>query len=399
MSELADDQSQDQAVDNPADRLVSIAVAIIIGVVGVAVFMVQPIYLGALADHLFYTNEQLGLIAGVELSGSALAGFAAFFWVGRWNWRIVGAVSLSCIFVGNMTSAWIIDFQFMLIVRFLTGFLGLGTAFVLSVAAVSATTKLNRNFSFVIVAQVSIGILGLSLLPPYIETWGPKAVFLPLALLGLLLLPTLGQLPRSRLKVEDVQKAGDEKFRSVGWLTLGSQWLLYLGIGGIWAFVERLGVDAGIENAAIGKALATGMAIGLAGAFIAAAVADRFGRILPFTIAMALQIFAIWYLADISGYDRYVLAVTIFNIGWNLALPYLFGIAAIADSRGRIVVLMPTAQATGLVAGSIIAGLVIGQFGLGAVLYQGAIAILLVAVIYAVVASKIDAQTRTPTDA
>jgi DHA1 family inner membrane transport protein len=378
--------------DNPADRPVSIAAAIFIGVVGVAIFMVQPVYLGALADHLQFSSEQLGLIAGVEISGSALAGIGAFFWVGRWNWRIVGTICLSFIFIGNMISAWTTDFQVMLVVRFLTGFLGLGTAFVLSVAAVSATTQLHRNFSFTLVAQVSIGILGLSLLPAQIATWGPKAVFLPIALFALLLLPALRLLPRSRAKAANVQTTVTEQSRLTGWLTLGCQWILYSGIGGVWAFVERLGVDAGIENTAIGNALAVGMAVGLVGAFAAAATADRFGRILPFATAMLLQILSIWWLADITGYNRYVVAVTVFNIGWNLALPYLFGVAAIADTRGRIVVLMPTAQTTGLVVGSIIAGLVIGRFGIDAVLYQGAIAVLLAVIIYAVVATKIAAQ-------
>ena len=109
MSELADDQSQDQAVDNPADRLVSIAVAIIIGVVGVAVFMVQPIYLGALADHLFYTNEQLGLIAGVELSGSALAGFAALysFYGGLKAVALTDIIQVVILIIGGFVITWL----------------------------------------------------------------------------------------------------------------------------------------------------------------------------------------------------------------------------------------------------------------------------------------------------
>ncbi|MBT6209749.1 MAG: hypothetical protein HOI35_06995, partial [Woeseia sp.] len=54
---------------NAADRPIAIAAAIAIGTVAVAVFNVQPMYIGALADHLGFSAGQLGLIAGVEVAG------------------------------------------------------------------------------------------------------------------------------------------------------------------------------------------------------------------------------------------------------------------------------------------------------------------------------------------
>jgi len=379
---------------NPADRPASIAIAIGISVAGVAPFIIQPVYLGALADHLHFSSEQLGFVAGSEISGSVIASIAAFFWVKRWNWRVVAAFALSFIFLGNLASAWVTDFHVLAITRFLTGVFGLGTAYALAVAAVSDSQKLNRNFSLAVVGQVSVGVLAFALLPPQIEAWGVKAVFVPLAILGLVMLPALGRLPRSRRERPAVARSAAAGSSVPAWLALGCQWVWYVGTGGVWAFIERLGVDAGIEHAAVGRALAVGMALGLAGAFGAAAIGDRFGRILPLTIALLGQAASIWLIAGVGVPNDYLVAVTLFNICWNLALPFVLGTAATADTSGRLIVLLPMAQTTALVIGSVTAGIVIGRFGLGAVLYQGAISIFLALLIYIAVVNMITARER-----
>ena len=136
------------------------------------------------------------------------------------------------------------------------------------------------------------------------------------------------------------------------------------------------------------------MALGLAGAFGAAAIGDRFGRILPLTIALLGQAASIWLIAGVGVPNDYLVAVTLFNICWNLALPFVLGTAATADTSGRLIVLLPMAQTTALVIGSVTAGIVIGRFGLGAVLYQGAISIFLALLIYIAVVNMITARER-----
>ena len=56
--------------DSPA----SITTVVFLGAVAVAGFNIQPMYLGALADHLSFSAEELGLVAGSEIAGGALAG-------------------------------------------------------------------------------------------------------------------------------------------------------------------------------------------------------------------------------------------------------------------------------------------------------------------------------------
>ena len=173
------------------------------------------------------------------------------------------------------------------------------------------------------------------------------------------------------------------------WLALGCQAVWYLGIGGVWAFVERIGVEAGIDAEGIGRALAIGMAVGLMGAFLAAAVADRFGRVIPFVVAMLGQVVAVWYLAGLEEMNGLIIAICLYNSTWNFALPYLFSMAALADTRGQLMVLMSTAQAVGLTFGTSIAGAIIGRYGLTAVTWQGGAAAMAALLIFVVLGQQL----------
>jgi MFS family permease len=181
--------------DSSRDRPASIAAIVLLGAVAVAGFNIQPMYLGALADHLGFSAEQLGLIAGAEIAGGALAGVAAISWVRRWNWQRVALVALLVLGIGNLASAYVTNFESLVVIRFLTGFLGIGTNYALAIAALSDTHHTERNFSIAVVTQVSIAMAGFMILPSFIGESGTSAVFLPLAAIAFLLVPFLKFLP------------------------------------------------------------------------------------------------------------------------------------------------------------------------------------------------------------
>jgi hypothetical protein len=85
--------------------------------------------------------------------------------------------------------------------RFAVGFLGEGTAFTLAIGIISKTAQKDRNFAFLIAAQVILGVLCFLLLPmslPGFHDGSVGGVLLPLAGLALLTLATVGG-SRSRL--------------------------------------------------------------------------------------------------------------------------------------------------------------------------------------------------------
>jgi len=382
------------AADNP----LSIIAAIALGTVSVAAFNVQPMYLGALADHLGFDAQSLGLLAGIEVAGTAVAGVVALYWVKRWNWRRVAQIALTTMIVGNILSALVSDFVVLAGIRFVTGVVGMGSGYALSIAALSDTRNVDANFSYAVVAMVAIGALGFLVLPGYIGVWGPRAIFYPLALIALITLPTTRFLPTTSRKVNATQTGQNPTANRLVWLAVACQCIWYVGLGGFWAFIERLATNAGIAAGGIGQALAIGLAIGLAGAIAAAAVADKFGRILPFTIAMFGQIAALTLLIDLNSLTWLIVAICVYNTAWNFALPYIFAIAAVADTSGRLVVLMSTAQAVGLTIGAVVAGAMVSRYGLSAILIQAAALALASLAIYWVITRYLHNPNKTPID-
>lgn len=382
---------------NAADRPVAIAAAIALGSVAVAAFNLQPMYLGALADHLGFTAAQLGLIAGVEVAGSAIAGVAAIFWVRLWNWRRVALTALLTMAVGNIASVFVTDFVTLASIRFCTGLIGTGTGYALSIAALSDTRNVDKNFSITIVAMVSVAIVGFLMLPPYIAALGPQAIFYPLAFIAVITLPMIRFLPTKTHKILNNDTRRSRSSSTLVWFALACQCVWYMGLGGVWAFVERLATDAHIAAEGIGQALAVGLAVGLIGAFAAALLADRYGRVIPFTVAMLGQVAAIILLADLESLNTLIIAICIYNAAWNFALPYLFAVAAVADIGGRLVVLMTTAQTLGLTFGAMIAGAMIGRYGLEAVLYQGGVLAIAALAIYVGLALRLPTKSSAAT--
>ena len=262
----------------------------------------------------------------------------------------------------------------------------MGTGYALAMAALSDTKNTVRNYSFTVVLQVTTAILGFTLLPTYIAQTGVSALLIPLGLMPIALLPLVHLLPTGNTK-----NIADNTHRVEGpsiaiWLTIGCMSIWYLGVGGVWAFVERMGVEAGLNTVSVGHGLALGMAGSLLGSFLAGAIADRIGWIVPFTIGMVGQLLALWYLGQLYQLNDLIIAVFLFNGTWNFCIPYIFGLASKADRDGRFIVLLTTAQASGLTIGATIAGTIAGDFGLAAVTYIGAIASLTALVIFIIAA-------------
>ncbi len=365
----------------------AIFATVLLSTVGASMFMVQPVFLGVIADQLGFDSKQLGLVAGVELAGAGAAAFTAVFWVRRVHWRAAAAVAISLVVIFNLISAVQTDFYAVATLRLLTGLAG-GSAYAVFVAAIGDTLKTDRNFAYAIVGQVSFAIVGLVLFPHIAETWGIFGFLVGLATYALAVLPFVVWLPAKGVKDAGTIATADTGTPVPVLMGLAIQLIWYVGLGAIWAFLERLGSDAGLARTDIGNALSIGMAIGLAGAFAAIWIGDRFGRITPFAVAIIGQVIVLWLLSDIANWAVYVVAVSGYNVTWNLALPYLLGVITNSDTSGRLAVLIPTAQTIGATSGAMLAGFLISDFGLVAVLYLGAVCAVIALGAFAILVKK-----------
>jgi len=379
---------------NPDDPR-TIGAGVVMAVIGPIFFLLQPFYVGTLADVLGFNAQQIGWLIGAEISGTAIASIAAFFYIRRLNWQAVVVLGLVTQAICNLASCFVTGYLELVILRLVTAVFGMGPIYIVAIAMLSVTTRTSHNFSLVVFGQMTLAIAGLAILPSFVPEFGLGALFAPVAVVGILAFGIIRFVPK--VAMARAEQAIPEAVRNnprpaVG--VLGVQLLWYLGIAGVWTFIERIGVDAGVATKDVNNALAIGMAVGLAGAISSGYLTERFGRVMPFMVGMGFQAVAIALLFEGRDYFGFLAIVCLFNLAWNLSIPPLFELMAVADSQNRLTVMLPTAQAVALLVGSIIGGLLVHDFGLSAVLVSGIAFTLLALGLFLLIAYKLAQSPR-----
>lgn len=363
-----------KTVHQPVADINSVATliaAILLMCAGASMFQVEPLFLGAAAVAMGLDGAQIGLLAGAELIGAALGSVAAFFWVSHFNWRYVATGALLVLAAGNLYSATIDDLNLLMAVRCATGFFGSGTVYAVALAIIGDMRNPDRAFGIAIAILVGLTMVALFLLPGAIVSWGPAGVLVPLAAFALLIIPVVLRIPACVSATESETTSQSTSSVLAVMLALTVQVVWYIGVGGVWAFIERIGTASNIELSSIGGALAIGMGAGAAGAILASAIGTRWGRLPMFALAMLAQAVSLYVLTTELDWSSFLLAATLFNVSWNFALPFLLGAIAARDPSGRFTVLIVAAQGLGVAIGPIMAGFLIEGMGLSSVSYFG----------------------------
>ncbi len=346
------------------DKPTTIISALLLSCVGVFAIMAGPIMTEVLVGSLGLSAESAGQIFAVEALGTALAPLAATLWMGRVRWRTAAIFALLVVIAGNVVSSYQTTAGALTALRFAVGFLGQGTAFTLAIGIISGTAQKDRNFAFLIAAQVVLGVLCFLLLPlPNDDIAG---VLLPLAGLALLTLATVGWVPQPTAAVgSHAAAAGSGGSAGPALMALAVMLIWCTGLGAIWAFVKLIGSSGGIDPAQVGVALGISTGVATLGALAAAWLADRIGRIIPVTVALLVQVAMIFLLQGQMSFLQFAVTAAVFQIFWNLTGPYLMGTIALSDNTGKISLLIPTAQIGGFFLGPVIAGQFLKGQGFG----------------------------------
>jgi len=341
-----------------ADKPTTIVAALLLSCVGVFAIMAGPIMTEVLVGSLGLPAKSAGQIFAVEALGTALAPLAATLWMGRVRLRTAAIFALLVVVAGNVVSSYQTTAGALTALRFAVGFLGEGTAFTLGIGIVSGTAQKDRNFAFLIAAQVVLGVLCFLLLP-LPKDGGIGGVLLPLAGFALLTLATVGWVPQPQAGAaagHHVAAAGGGGSAVPALVALAVMLIWCTGLGAIWAFVKLIGSSGGIDPARVGVALGISTAVATLGALTASWLADRIGRIIPVTVALLVQVVMIYLLQGQMSFLQFAVTAAVFQIFWNLTGPYLMGTIALSDNTGKVSLLIPTAQIGGFFLGPVIAG-------------------------------------------
>lgn len=377
---------QDQSINSRS----SLIAAIYLSVVGPAVFIVQPGFVQGLVEYGNFSDIQAGYISSAEMWGIALSTFALVFLTRLGNWQRVLRISAVVIMLGNFASVLSDDYWLFMLLRFVTG-LGSGGLISLSFTIIGLTSNPDRNFGLQIMWILAYGALGLLLMPMAYTHIGLDGVLIFFALFGISSLIFIGRLPDNIPEENHLKNQETSLTKKAKNTAVLSMFVYFLAQGVVWTYLFLLGLQAGLNEQNVSNGLTVSQLAGVAGAMLAAIMANRFGRLMPLSLGIAASIISLFLLYGGQSAWQFAALVSLFNFAWNMTHPYLLAAMASFDRSGRMVVYAVAAQMFGIAIGPAIAANIINDGDYQNILTAG---IILFALAWLLISPPVLAQAK-----
>lgn len=335
-------------------------VAILAGVVGPEVFIVQPAVVQGFVQYLGFDAQSAGYAASIEVWGIAFSTILLSFFARHLNWRTVIVASIALMAAGNAGSAIVADRNVFLLLRLLVG-IGAGSLVSLSFAIVGLTKNPDRNFGYMIMWVLIYGALGLWAVPTAFAIGGMKLMLYFFAVFPMLVLPFVRYLPRGGDSAVTADANAVELSLPMKSMALSAMLFYFMAQGAVWAYLFLIGTADGLTDQEVANALTISQFAGVAGAWFAGAFGSRVGRIRALTLGILGGSLCLLLLAAHASYVVFAVVVCIYNFFWNMTHPTLLSAMAGFDRRGRIVLGATAMQMIGLAIGPALAASLLGD--------------------------------------
>ncbi len=335
-------------------------VAILAGVIGPEVFIVQPAVVEGFVRYLGFDPVAAGYAASVEVWGIALSSILLPLFAKRLNWRAVIVLSVLLMAFGNAASAFASSHDVFLVLRFLVG-IGAGGLVSLSFAAVGLSANPERNFGYLVMWVMIYGALGLWLVPSAFALGGIKLLLFFFAAFPLLLLPFVHLLPRGGESAPQTDANAIELPTLAKASALLAMLLYFVAQGIVWAYLFLMGTDDGLGEQQVANALTLSQFMGVLGAWTFGACGARIGRSRALTVSVLGGSLCLLVLTAHTTFAMFALVVCVYNFFWNVAQPALLSAMAVFDRRGRMVLAATAMQMIGLASGPALAAWVMSS--------------------------------------
>jgi predicted MFS family arabinose efflux permease len=335
------------AASNARLRLIA---AILVGVIGPEVFIVQPGFVQGLVQNLGFDDQSAGYAASIEVWGITATTLVMTFFSHRFNWRKVITASLLLVAVANALCIGVHSRELFVALRFVAG-AGAGSLISLSFTTVGLTDNPDRNFGYLIMWVLLYGAVVLYLMPAAYAFSGMTGVLLFFAAFPLTALPFVKSLPDGGATAATVEADAVNLAAPLKALALAAMFAYFVAQGVAWAYLFLIGTAGGLTEQQVATGLTLSQVAGVAGALLPAIVGHRFGRWRPLTVGIVGGALCLLFLVGRFEYLPFTFWVCLYNFFWNMTHPFLLGSMASFDRRGRVVVLAVAAQMLGLAIG------------------------------------------------
>ncbi len=352
----ADAGNGDWLVGNPTGA--QLASALWIGSVGLLILGLQPVLLGALYTEGHVSGDELALVATAEMIAIGIGSAIIAMLLSARNMRWKSAVLLVLLALANWAAAYAVSPNSLIGARTVAG-LAEGGLVAVATELIARSRRAERiGGYFVTIQTLAQCALALLLALYVIPAAGSAGGFIVLAVVCIASLAVAFIVPDN---YADLPK--EENFGNV--LTVPSITALlcvfcyFLFFGSVWAFLEPLGAQYGIDGRTVGLIVSASLAIQVLGAMTAtvfeARIDYRFAIVAIGVVAVACSA----VLASSPSLMIFWAAALVMGFILLFIVPYQIRLAITADETRTAVLLVPAAQLFGLAIGPIAASLLI----------------------------------------
>ena len=317
-----------------------LAAVFMTGVLGIASFLVLPSLILGFVSDLGFNEREIGNISTFQLLGLGLGSIASVKLLKYLDWRDLSRFSLALLLVSDFACTLTGDFTPLLVLRFISGFAG-GICVSFAAYGLGQTANTDRNFGNFMAIQVVFAIIASFAFPSVLDLMGLDGIFLILCLLELAAIVLVSRFMPALRWESAAQGQGNDRFHwaMCGLVLLGLVFF-FTALGGFWTYIAPIGIEAGLTKQQTGNAISACLFGALLGAYSAAALNIKVGRVLPMTVSVLLQLIALLLLFQGFDYLRFSIATIIFGFGWYMYVPYQFALLAEFDRDGRPMLLL-----------------------------------------------------------
>lgn len=351
------EENNELEVSTRYNGLPAIASMVAMSNLGALTMLMTPAFIAGYLSSGRLSNTEASTLTSVELAGMTVAVILSSLVIARGDRRVCLAVGLLIAALGHLASILVVSYPVLVIVRTLAG-VGVGKAYTVAVAALSATRLPDRNFGIAITSnQLSVTLL-LALLSWIGLDQGYRVVIGVVLAFTLLMGLGIGWFPRAApVHAAAVPARGTQASSSIlpGVLGLVGMFLFLVAVGQVWPIVGPIAQSHGIGAAAVGSALAIAGLAGIGAGLLVSLIGSRFGRLVPLIVGTVGLACAMLTLLIASDGQSLVTSTSLIMFFWIFSIPYYMGSQSALDPSGRLAVLSSAMMPFGLAAGQALA--------------------------------------------
>lgn len=350
------EHNADWLVGNPTGG--QLASALWIGSVGLLILGLQPVLLGALYTEGHVSGDELALVATAEMIAIAIGSAVVAMLLSAHNMRWKSAALLILLALANLWTAYAVSAGLLISVRAVAG-LAEGGLVAVATELIARSRRAERIGGYFVTMQTLAQCALALLLALYvIPAAGSVGGFIVLAVVCVASLAVAFIVPDDYAELPK-----DENLANVltvpSLTALLSVFCYFMFFGAIWAFLEPLGAQYGIDGRTVGLIVSASLAVQILGAMTATGFEARIDYRLAIAAIGVIAVASSAVLASGPGLTVFWAAALAMGFILLFIVPYQIRLAITADETRTAVLLVPAAQLFGLAIGPIAASLLI----------------------------------------